>query len=143
MNKPISKSRVFGAGLSIAIRTDKPEAELYVYKNNQLLAQLKWPAHLKLAETIHQQIQKLLMLQGLTLKQLGGVVCFRGPGSFTGLRIGASTANALAYAQRIPVVGAAGPDWRKKGLADLQSGQNDRIVIPAYGAQPNISKRKH
>jgi tRNA threonylcarbamoyladenosine biosynthesis protein TsaB len=38
------------------------------------------------------------------MHDIEGVVCFKGPGSFTGLRIGLTVGNALAYAQNIPVV---------------------------------------
>lgn len=118
--------------LILAIRTDKPLAELYLYDAEKKLGQLKWQAHTKLAETIHLQIAKLLNKSSISLGQLEGVVCFKGPSSFTGLRIGLSVANALAYANSIPVVARMGDDWLKKDVQDLLAGQNDKIAVPFY-----------
>ncbi|OVE79290.1 tRNA (adenosine(37)-N6)-threonylcarbamoyltransferase complex dimerization subunit type 1 TsaB [bacterium G20] len=118
--------------LIVAIRTDKPEAELYLYNDENQLGQIKWQAHRELSNTIHKQINKLLMLQGLSLQQIEGIVCFKGPGSFTGLRIGLTVANALAYAQNIPIVGRRGENWLEAGIKDLLAGKNDKIATPYY-----------
>lgn len=72
------------------------------------------------------------MLQGLSLQQIEGIVCFKGPGSFTGLRISLSVANALAYAQAIPIVAKHGEKWIESGIKDLLAGKKDRIALPYY-----------
>jgi tRNA threonylcarbamoyladenosine biosynthesis protein TsaB len=48
-------------------------------------------------------IQGLLERSGSTLETLEGVVLSDGPGSFTGLRVGASVAKALVHTRRIPL----------------------------------------
>jgi tRNA threonylcarbamoyladenosine biosynthesis protein TsaB len=125
--------------LILTIRTDKPEAEAGLYNGNQQLAYYKWPAHRKLAETIHVSINELLSAQERGLHDIEGIITFKGPGSFTGLRIGLSVANTLAYTCNIPIVSAAGDDWIKLGLARLQDGENDRIALPEYGSPPHIT----
>ncbi len=50
-------------------------------------------------------IEKLLKLQKLDFKDLKGVEVEKGPGSFTGLRVGVSVANALGFSLVIPVNG--------------------------------------
>lgn len=57
-------------------------------------------------------IEKLLKSQKLEFKDLKGIGVEVGPGSFTGLRVGVSVANALGYALGIPVNG-------KKSETDL------------------------
>lgn len=116
----------------LAIRTDKPEAELYLYKDKERIAEIKWQAHRELSGTIHLQIDKILKASNISLKDLGGIVCFKGPGSFTGLRIGLTVANALAYAQNIPIIARRGDDWLQKSLNDLAAGKNDKIATPYY-----------
>ena len=50
-------------------------------------------------------IEKLLSDQGIGFSELEGVEVATGPGSFTGIRVGASVANALGYSLGIPVNG--------------------------------------
>ena len=126
----------------LGLRTDKPEAELYLYKDQHLLGELKWPAHLELSKTIHKQMDKLLNKSSISLKDVEGIVCFQGPGSFTGLRIGLSVANALAYANGIPVVAKRGDNWLKDSMKDLLAGKNDKIAVPYYDRPAATSAQK-
>jgi len=50
-------------------------------------------------------IVKLLEENKLSFKQIDKIQVNTGPGSFTGLRVGISVANALGYALKIPVNG--------------------------------------
>lgn len=50
-------------------------------------------------------IIKILKKHKLDFKDLSGIEVNEGPGSFTGLRVGASVAQALGYALNIPVNG--------------------------------------
>src|SRR6266404_9489187 len=118
----------------LAIRTDKPEAELYLYDGQKQLAELKWPAHLKLGETINTQIEKILNLLSISYDDLRGIAIYKGPSSFTSLRIGMTVANVLAYAQKIPIVANSGNDWLKKSIKALLAGQNNTVASPEYGA---------
>jgi tRNA threonylcarbamoyladenosine biosynthesis protein TsaB len=125
--------------LILTICTDKPEAEVGLYNGNQQLAYYTWPAHRQLAETIHIRINELLLAHERNLHDIEGIVTFKGPGSFTGLRIGLSVANALAYTCDIPIVSTAGDDWIKLGLGRLQVGENDQLALPEYGSPPHIT----
>ncbi len=49
-------------------------------------------------------IQALIAEAGLTMKDLDAVSVASGPGSYTGLRIGAATAKGLCYALNIPLI---------------------------------------
>ncbi|KTC65466.1 glycoprotease (O-sialoglycoprotein endopeptidase) (plasmid) [Legionella adelaidensis] len=55
------------------------------------------------AQFLLPMVEELLSSCDLSIKQLDGVVFGRGPGSFTGLRIGCSVAKALAYAADLPL----------------------------------------
>ena len=126
----------------LVIRSHRPEAELYIYDDTEKLAEIRWQAHRQLAETLHKQVKKILNKSSVSLKDIQGIVCFKGPGSYTGLRIGLSVANALAYAQKIPIVAHGGEDWLEKAVADLSAGKNDKIVVPEYGAPPKTTSPK-
>lgn len=127
----------------LTIRTDKPEAELRLFDNRTMLAEIVWQAHRELAETIHYKIKELLESQQKQLNDIAGIVAFQGPGSFTGLRIGLSVANALADGLSVPVVGSKGDDWQSAGIGRLQMGEHDAAVMPEYGASVHITQQKH
>lgn len=124
----------------LAVRTDKPQAEMYLYDNDKKLAVIRWQAHFKLAETLNSQIEKILNKSSISYSDLNGLAVFQGPGSFTGLRIGASVANSLAYSLDIPIVARAGQGWLEIAIKDLRAGHNDKIVTPMYGSPARTTK---
>jgi tRNA threonylcarbamoyladenosine biosynthesis protein TsaB len=128
--------------LIITMRTDKPEAEIGLYDGTQQLTYYTWQAHRQLAETLHGKIQELLAGQQKSLHDIKGIVIFKGPGSFTGLRIGMSVANALAYSLGASIVASEDPSWLEAGLARLQAGETETVAMPEYGALPNITPQK-
>ena len=126
--------------LTLTIRTDKPEAEIGLFADDKQLAYTTWQAHRELSNTILKKIDKLFSVKGQTFSDLGGIVCFKGPGSFTGLRIGLTVGNVLAYSLHTPIVGAMGDDWQANGVQKLLAGVNEKILIPEYGAEANITE---
>lgn len=133
--------------LILAIRSDKPEAELYLLtslSSDRAVETEVWQAHRSLSETIHSKIKATLARQHKTIHDLTGIVVFCGPGSFTGLRISVSVANALSASLNIPVVGSTGNGWIKKGLSRLPFAQEQKstLAIPQYGSEPHITTPK-
>lgn len=123
----------------LVIRTDKPEAEVGLFDNGQQLAYVTWPAHRLLAETLHKTIKETLDGQSKTWSDIQGIVVFEGPGSFTGLRIGHTVANALAYDLSVPIVATREEDWVVKGIERLHAGGQDGIALPFYGRDAHIT----
>src|SRR5258708_6221850 len=126
----------------LTVRTDKPIAEIGLYDGQKQLEYYVWEAHRQLGTTIHVKIKGLLERKGKTLHDVQGIACFQGPGSFTGLRIGLSVANAFASALRVPIVARQDPHWLESGLADLLASKNDQLALPEYGAEVHITQQK-
>ena len=126
----------------LTIRTYKPEAELGIYDGNKKLAYETWQAHRQLAESMHTQIAKILQFVGKELSEIDGIVVFQGPGSFTGLRIGISVANALSYSLQAPIVGTSGDDWILTGITQLKDATIGTLVVPRYGSEARITAQK-
>jgi tRNA threonylcarbamoyladenosine biosynthesis protein TsaB len=128
--------------LILTIRSDAPQAKLGLFEDSTPLGKEEWLADRTLADGIHLKIEGLLKSHGKDWADINGIVCFAGPGSFTGLRIGLSVANALAYGLSANIVATQGKDWVKLGIKKLLAGKNDRIVLPHYGSLPHISSLK-
>lgn len=122
----------------LTIRTDNPTAEVRFYENGELKAEKVWQAHRQLAETVHSTISEILDKAGVGIDVVEGIIFYKGPGSFTGLRIGASLANALAYSLGVPIVGTSGKDWETRGLEQILT-RDESVILPEYGNTANIT----
>lgn len=96
-----------------------------------------WQAGRELARGLLKFLEEKV---GGDLKNISGIGVMEGPGSFTGLRIGLTVANTLADSLGVPIVGETGEDWQEKALERLELGENQRIILPIYGAEPHITK---
>lgn len=127
----------------IAIRTDGAYAELYLFDTTgNEIANKKWDAGFELSGQILTEAKSLLTKHKKDFIDISGVILYKGPGSFTALRIGISVGNALAYANNVPVVGANGSNWLKDGLKTLSKAKTGKYIVPEYGAPPHITKPK-
>ncbi len=121
----------------LAIRTDNSQAEIYLLNDQGVVQRQKvWLAERTLARDLPGEVDNLV--DG-DYGQLTGVLVYQGPGSFTGLRIGITVANAVAYAQSLPIVATAGENWLVDGVDQLNNGAGDKIALPEYGAAPHIT----
>ncbi len=81
-----------GDVLSVSVKTDRE-----FYEENI-------SAGLRHSEHLLPSAKRLMKLAGLSFDQLQLIVCSKGPGSFTGLRIGMSTAKGISTGSNTPVV---------------------------------------
>jgi tRNA threonylcarbamoyl adenosine modification protein YeaZ len=128
--------------LILTVRTDKPEAEVGLYTDTERFASISWQADRQLSDTIHDKIRELLDSNSRTIEDIEGVAVFSGPGSFTGLRIGAAVANALAFSLNIPIIGSTEENWIEKAATKLMAGDTSGVVVPVYGADPHTTKQR-
>jgi tRNA threonylcarbamoyladenosine biosynthesis protein TsaB len=126
----------------LTIRTDNPDAELGLHNDKEEKSYLKWRADRNLSSDIHKKIDELFAKQGIDYSGLSGVIIYKGPGSFTGLRIGFSVANTIANELDIPIAALGGEKWINDGLKILKSEPGRRTVLPYYGSEPKTTKPK-
>ena len=126
----------------LGVKTDNPLAELYLYDGTVQVATMSWQADRELAHRLLRKIDDFLSDNEQSLDSITGLFVFQGPGSFTGLRIGLTVMNTLSYAKSVPIVGETGDDWKEAAVARLVAGENDKVVMPFYGADARITTPK-
>lgn len=103
--------------------------------DNEARQDFEWQA----GRTLARGLLKFLEEKTGDLHDISGIGVMKGPGSFTGLRIGLTVANTLADSLNVPIVGATGEDWREMTLKKLYAGENEKIVMPEYGAAAHVT----
>lgn len=92
----------------LAFDTSGPGLSLALHARGDFLRVDRGPAGSRHAESLTPEIHKLLRRARLRPAELDLVAVGIGPGSFTGLRVGVTTAKALALALGIRLVGVCG-----------------------------------
>ena len=91
--------------LLLAIETTTKNCSVALFNNSSLLELKERNSEaFSHAEQLTLFIEEVVKKSNITLKQLDGIILSKGPGSYTGLRIGTSTAKGLCYALDIPLV---------------------------------------
>ncbi len=125
----------------LGIKTDNPICEMYLYDNNGTSVATKiWQADRQLAHFLLKKLDEFLVDNKSSFDEISGLFVFKGPGSFTGLRIGVTVMNTIAYSQDISIVGVEGEGWLDLAISRLLAKENDQVVMPEYGAEARITK---
>lgn len=111
--------------------------EIGIKNKNKFIARRKFSSNHTQAEKLLPGIAKLLTASEIKLSDLEGLEVVNQGGSFTSLRLGVVTANALGYALRIPVIGDKGR------VKKFKSGKlSFNLVKPEYDSEPEITVKK-
>lgn len=116
------------------------DIEIIIKDKDKIIARKKITATFKQAEKLLPMIDRLFRQRGLTIKNLKRIIVTNQGGSFTSLRIGVITANALGYALGIPVKGIISAGQKLKKIR--KNYKKFDIVKPAYHKAPNITVKK-
>lgn len=123
----------------VLLDTSTPLCKLSLIIDSQQ-TDVEWQADRTLAKGLLGYIQDQIEAKGKTWQDISGIGVFKGPGSFTGLRIGLTVLNTIVDTLAIPIVGVAGDDWQHEAVLRLNTGDNDKIVLPEYGGEAHITQ---
>lgn len=91
-------------------------------------------------------VDELLRKRRVSIKQLRGIVVASGPGPFSALRVACALANAMSFSLQVPAVGVRGEltmhELLEQGRKKLARARLGITVVPFYGKEPNITKRR-
>jgi len=126
--------------MTLSINTTQgDQVMIAIEQGRRVIATKKFTAKYKQAEKLLPEIDRLLKSKKLSLSKIKKIKVDNRGGSFTALRIGVVTANALGYATRKPVQGVT-KSYKK--LPKVTKGfKRFNIVEPIYNKEPNITKK--
>lgn len=118
--------------LILNIETATKVCSVALAKDGEVVAiQESKTEHFSHSENLNLFIVSLFKKVDYGLKDLEAIAISMGPGSYTGLRIGASTAKGLAYGLGIPVIGISS----LKALANIAENNEDALLCPMFDAK--------
>jgi tRNA threonylcarbamoyladenosine biosynthesis protein TsaB len=94
----------------LSLETSTHVCSVALHADDTLLASAVTYREQSHASKLAVLIDQVLQLADVTMAQLSAVAISSGPGSYTGLRIGTSTAKGLCYALSIPLIGVGALD---------------------------------
>jgi len=121
---------------TLVIDTALPETVVMLVKDTQLLGSVM-SGQVRRADNLLELVSEVLANAQQTLVDLDAIIVRRGLGSYTGLRIGVTTANALAWSLNIPIFGAELTEQRSLNLEDVMDydfSSPQSTVVPKYGS---------
>ncbi|MEX2177014.1 MAG: tRNA (adenosine(37)-N6)-threonylcarbamoyltransferase complex dimerization subunit type 1 TsaB [Pirellulaceae bacterium] len=110
--------------LTLALETSAAGGSIALLQGDALLAGEGLPADRRSASALAPAVAAMLQKLGIQPADIGLVATTIGPGSFTGLRVGVTTAKALAYAIGCDAIGLDTLDviaWQAPRTADSGS----------------------
>ena len=91
--------------MHLVIDTATSRLSLALLDGGELAGELTWWSKQNHTAELIPSLNYLLDRAGIGLDDLGGIIVAKGPGSFTGLRVGVTTAKGLAISKGVPLVG--------------------------------------
>lgn len=131
--------------LTLAINTASFTESVAVFTEKRILAEIKWHGAADESEKLLSTISKLLKRAKKKFEDLERIIVVNGPGPFSAVRIGVTTANILGFALNIPILGIPSEKfWRrrapeKNAILLLHAGGNF-VAVHKSGRKTSICK---
>jgi tRNA threonylcarbamoyladenosine biosynthesis protein TsaB len=120
--------------LKLALDTATDTCSIAIGKDSRDAATAGFQAGRSHLELLLPAIDELLREVGASVEELDGIVTGIGPGTFSGLRVGVSTARALAQALEMPLQGTSSLSALAHGLA-RGADDRSRFILPVIDAK--------
>lgn len=122
----------------LKIDTSKKEIiRVALEKNNNILFFKEKKSEYNQAEILLPFISDILKAENINLSEIKKIQVENKGDSFTALRIGIITANALGYALNIEV-----ESFKGKNTSFIRGKEKISLVAPAYSKEPNITVKQ-
>lgn len=120
----------------LVINTIAKQSLVALGEDNKIVDKISWQSDYRQSEELLVKIDELfernkIVMTGDISKchELDGIVVVNGPGSYTGIRVGVATGNALGFTLKIPVVGMTCLDILANYAASQVSGGGEIVAL--------------
>ncbi len=125
--------------LFLAIETSTSVCSVVLARGEKVIAERKSEKAYEHSKVLTPFIEDILLETGLNKEDIDAIILSNGPGSYTGLRIGASVAKGLAYALDIPVITVNTLQSMANGIWEYA---NKHTETQNFTIQPMIDARR-
>ena len=119
--------------------TESDSIKFALKRSGRVLAEKKVKAERLEAEKLLPAIEAMLKAKKINLKQIKKIEVANRGGSFTSLRVGVVTANALGYALGIPVEAVS----KATKVVSSRSRVKFNVIEPVYDRELEITQKKY
>lgn len=114
----------------LLIDTSGPVCGVAVLKNGAVVYEAHAINKLTHSVSMMPMVEEALIRSALTIEQIDLFACVKGPGSFTGVRIGVSAVKALAHVHQKPCIGVDALEAMAQGVSMF-----DGLICPVQDAR--------
>ena len=134
--------------LVLGIETSTPQASVAIGSEQGLIASALVSRGSTHNEFLLPAIRFCLEEAGLGFRNIGGIAASRGPGLYTGMRVGMATSKALAQALSVPIVGLSSLDllayevrYSPKTICAVLDARRSEVFHAFYRSSPGGIQR--
>jgi len=117
----------------LSIETSTKTSSIAFHENGVLLSSLNIHLDKSHSEYLTPSIKYLMEVSGLKMNNVDAVAISKGPGSYTGLRIGTSTAKGICYALDAKLISVNTLEAMAYGLSKIRT--EDELFCPMIDAR--------
>ncbi len=117
------------------IETSTTVCSVCVSENGNVLAIREESDGYRHAEKIHVFVEEVISEVNISMNQLDAVAVSKGPGSYTGLRIGVSAAKGYCFVLQIPLIGINTLESMAAGWLNENKNTKHRVLCPMIDAR--------
>ncbi len=117
----------------LSIETSTKTSSIALHEAGQLMSSQHIHVDKSHSEYLTPSIKNLIDTSGLTMKSIDAVAISKGPGSYTGLRIGTSTAKGICYALDARLIGVNTLEAMAYGMAKFMD--SETLLCPMIDAR--------
>lgn len=119
----------------LSIETATQVCSVTLSKGKEIICCLESEEKNAHSRVLNALIDRLFKESGTTLTQLSAIAVSKGPGSYTGLRIGVSTAKGFCYAKDLPLIGINTLEGMSYGMKHLVDSNKPTLLVPMIDAR--------